>query len=143
MSVDTRVLIAGKVSVEAVVEALKTELGVVPTDNTRRETSYHIEDDIIYLSKTGEEKRVVGFISFEYKGERRNLFYYHTNIVFVSKENLELAIKLNNLNLAGEVTNLRLGYDDNAVEILTALAKRFNGYIDENDCDAHGYHKVE
>lgn len=35
MSVDTRVLIAGKVSVEAVVEALKTELGVVATDNTR------------------------------------------------------------------------------------------------------------
>lgn len=143
MREDTQVKIAGKVSVEAVIEALKTELGIEATDNTSTKTTQYDLDDTIYQGSETGVKSVAGIISFEYKGEQHDLFYYHTEFVFVSKESLEMAIKPNDMSLSSEVTYLTLGYNGNSVEIMTALAKHFDGYIDEDDCDEHGYHKVD
>ena len=144
MGVDTKVKIVGNVSVESVIEALKTELGIEATDHTETKI-YHYESgegDVIFLGEEDEEKCLSGFISFEYKGDKRNLHYLHSDIVWVDKYSLEQAIKHNAIELAGETTTLSLSSYGGAVEIMTALAKHFDGYIDENDCDDIYYHKV-
>lgn len=144
MGVDTKVRIVGNVSAESVVEALKTELGIEATSDIETTTRYYDNDDdeVVFLGEKGEEQLTMGNISFEYKGDKRNLFYWHSDMVWVDKPTVERAIKNNAIELIGETTTLSLSLYGDAVEIMTALAKHFDGYIDENDCDDIYYHKV-
>lgn len=43
----------------------------------------------------------------------------------------------------GLYTYLSLGFDSDAVEIMTKIAKEFGGYLDEQDTDGIPYKKVE
>lgn len=142
MGVVTNVKLVGNISVESIVEYLENTLGLTINANiTNRKNYMEGYEDVIFLNEEGVVSEIEGFLNFNYKGDKRNLFYSHKDIVWFNKEEMTTNIINNVQELNGETTWLSLGYDENAVELLTKVASHFNGYIDENDCDDKYYHK--
>jgi hypothetical protein len=83
-----------------------------------------------------------GFIYFTSKeGNYRSLFYSYDNVNFY--ENLDYFSKLGLRDLVvSETTSLSLGYNEEAVEIMTEIVAEFGGWIDKDDCDDEPYEPV-
>lgn len=83
-----------------------------------------------------------GFISFNYNGEERALFYNYENIN--SYENLEHYTEYRLANMVrSETTFISLGYYGASVEIIKEIVAHFGGgWVDDNDCDDDPYYPV-
>lgn len=149
MSTDARVLLKGKISVRQVENFLKNQLGLEVSVNTDTRVYKHylmdsnIVDTTVYLGVEGVETVTSSMLNFTYKGAYCTLYYDYRDTVPVYKDIVELGISLGDMGIAGEVTRISSVSNEPHIEVMTALAKYFRGYIDENDCDEFGYHKVK
>lgn len=122
----------GKVGIEIV-----TKVGnkYIETDHRRK---YYIKD-----GEEGVEKLTSGFIHFASDGEIRSLHYFHHDTLWLDKNSFERNIKQGTPELNNEVTELSLGYNATAVEVMKKIAEFFGGYIQEDDCSGDWFYKVE
>lgn len=147
MSVDTNAKFLGKLDAEALLGFIKENIdpnaeSTIETEEREIYSKFH--DGIIFFGeKDGVEKLTSGFIHFAYNGEVRSLHYYHHDTLWLDKNSFERNIKQGTQELNGEVTQLSLGYNVTAVEIMKKIAEFFGGYIQENDCSGEWFHKVE
>lgn len=148
MGIDTIVKIPGKVESSKIFDFIKKNFDKNATNYVEskvqsdellkefRETKgYVVLGDELYFES--------GFISFDYKGERRNLFYFYANYYSFDNYTFKNNLHNNTRELNGDNTSLSLGATGYAVEILTQIAKEFGGYIDENDCDDEWFYIFE
>lgn len=149
MANDTKAAFIGHLPVVEVLTAL-TSLGVTvlssdvvlkeptvqPKTITVNGTSYPI------LYRKGENIRENGFIHLEFGDNIRSLFYHYDSRFILDPEEIERNLDRGLPEFNQPITTLSLGMDSDAVALLTQLARYFDGYIDEDDCDAHYYHKV-
>lgn len=147
MLVDTKAKFVGKLDADALLGFIKENIDP-NAENTietgEREIRSKFHDEIIFLGgKEGVEKLTIGFIHFAYNGEIRSLHYYHHDTVWLNKNSFEPNIKNGTPELNNEVTELSLGYDTTAVEVMKKIAEFFGGYIQEDDCSGEWFHKVE
>lgn len=147
MSVETKAKFVGKLDVEALLGFIKGNIypyieNTIETEKWTIDSKYH--DEIIFLGKEkGVEKLTSGFIYFTYNGEARSLHYSHRDTVWLDKDSFERNIKNGTPELNGEVTELSLGFNATAVEVMKKVVEFFGGYIQENDCSGEWFHKVE
>ena len=147
MGVDTKVEIPGKIESNKIFDFIKKNFDKNATNYVEskvqsdellkefRETKgYVVLGDELYFES--------GFSSFDYKGERRNLFYFYANYYHFENYTFKNNLHNNTRELNGDNTSLSLGATGYAVEILTKIAKEFGGYIDEDDCDDKWFYKV-
>ena len=147
MSGDTKAKFLGKLDAEALLSFIKEniDLNAESTIETEeREIHSKLHNEIIFLGgKEGVEKLTSGFIHFVYNGEICSLHYYHHDAVWLDKNSFERNIKNGTPELNNEVTELSLGYNVTAVEVMKKIAEFFGGYIQENDCSDKWFYKVE
>lgn len=147
MFVKTMAKFVGKLDANALLGFIKENIdpnaeSMIETEDRMIEPKYHAE--IIFLSgKKGIVNRISGFINFTYNGKRCSLYYLHHDSVWLEKYTFKQNIKQGTQELNGEVTQLSLGYNVTAVEIMKKIAEFFGGYIQENDCSGKWFHKVE
>lgn len=147
MSVDTKAKFLGKLDADALLGFIKENIdpnaeSTIETEEREIHSKYH--DEVIFLGKkNGVENMTSGFIHFTYNGEIRSLYYLHRDIIWVEKDSFEQNIKQGTPELNGEVTQLSLGYNATAVEVMKKIVEFFGGYIQENDCSGKWFHKVE
>ena len=155
MANDTKVVIPGRVTVEKLIEGLNwlsrfpiSENEVIKNDvelkefNTRPKTKTlgGVPCPIIYCNN--ENLHEYGFITVLFRGEYRQLFYHYDSRFILDPEEIERNINKGYPEFNRDFTTLSLGMDQNAIDLLTEVARYFNGYIDEDDCDSMFYHKV-
>ena len=146
MGVDTIVKIPGKIESNKIFDFIKEHFDKnAVSDVQARVQSQELLDSLKesnYVILGTEVIFESGFIHFQYKEEKRSLFYFYENgfgfDAYTFKNNLDA----NTRELNGDNTSLSLGATGYAVEILTKIAKEFGGYIDENDCDDKWFYKV-
>lgn len=144
MGINTNVKIIGKLPIIDLVPFIKKEISKDITISIEKEEHFFdTRSDIVFLGIDGVEKRVVGWIHFVYNGKNRSLFYLYKDTFWFDKSEILSNIKNNTPELNGETTYLSLGFDEDAVEIMTKIAKEFNGYLDEEDTDEIPYKKVD
>lgn len=147
MSVDTKAKFLGKLDAEALLSFVKENIdpnaeSTIETEEREIYSKFH--DGIIFFGeKEGVEKLTSGFIHFAHNGEIRSLHYYHHDTVWLDKNSFERNIKQGTPELNNEVTELSLGFNETAVEIMEKIAEFFEGYIKEKSCSYDGFHKVE
>lgn len=147
MSVDTNAKFLGKLDAEALLGFVKENIdpnaeSTIETEERKIYSKFH--DGIIFFGeKDGVEKLTSGFIHFAYNGEVRSLHYYHHDTLWLDKNSFERNIKNGTPELNNEVTELSLGYNVTAVEVMKKIAEFFGGYIQENDYSDKWFHKVE
>lgn len=147
MSVDTKAKFLGKLDVDALLGFIKENIdpnaeSTIETEERKIYSKFH--DGIIFLGgKDGVEKLTSGFIHFAYNGEVRSLHYYHHDTLWLDKNSFERNIKNGTQELNNEVTELSLGYNVTAVEVMKKIAEFFGGYIQEDDCSDKWFYKVE
>jgi len=107
-----------------------------PKTTTVNGTSYPI------LYRKGENVRENGFIHLEFGDDIRSLFYHYDSRLILDPEEIERNLDCGLPEFNQPITTLSLGMNPDAVTLLTQLARYFDGYIDEDDCDAYCYHKV-
>lgn len=107
-----------------------------PKTTTVNGTSY----PILYCK--GENVRENGFIHLEFGDDIRSLFYHYDSRLILDPEEIERNLDRGLPEFNQPITTLSLGRNPDAVTLLTQLARYFDGYIDEDDCDAYCYHKV-
>lgn len=147
MSVDTKAKFLGKLDAEALLGFIKENIdpNAESTIETKeRKVASKFYNEIIFLGKkNGVENMTIGFIHFAYNDEIRSLFYLHRDIIWVDKDNFEQNIKNGTPELNNEVTELSLGFNETAVEVMKKIAEFFEGYIKEKDCSDGWFHKVK
>ena len=144
MATSTNVKVIGKLPVDKLVSFIKEKISQNITISIEEEEQFFdTKSDIVFLSIAGIEKRDVGWIHFTYNGKNRSLFYLYKDTFWFDKLDILSNIKNNTPELNGEYTYLSLGFDSDAVEIMTKIAKEFGGYLDEQDTDNVPYKKVE
>ena len=147
MSVDTKAKFVGKLDAEALFGFIKENIdpnaeSTIETEERKVASKFH--NEIIFLGKkNGVENMTSGFIHFAYNDEIRSLFYLHRDIIWVDKDSFEQNIKNGTPELNSEVTELSLGYNVTAVEVMKKIAEFFGGYIQENDYSSEWFYKVE
>ena len=147
MAVDTKAEFVGKLDAEALLGFVKENIdpnaeSMIETEERTIGSKYH--DEIIFLGeKKGVENRTSGFIHFTYNGENRSLHYFHHDTLWLDKNSFERNIKQGTPELNNEVTELSLGYNATAVEVMKKIAEFFSGYIQEDDCSGDWFYKVE
>jgi hypothetical protein len=129
MSVDTKGRLKGYVDPEQVLNFIKQKY-----DNDAK-----IRKDITNYGKintTDENEWIVesAFIYFKGKEDNRQLSYYHSNQIDTSNYNYYCEKGLENL-VKTETTNISLGCNEEAKEIIKAIVVEFGGWYDANDCD--------
>lgn len=147
MSVNTKAKFLGKLDAEALLGFIKENIdpNVESTIETKeRKVASKFHDEIIFLGKkNGVENWTGGFIYFAYNDEIRSLHYFHHDTVWLDKKGFEQNIKNGTPELNSEVTELSLGFNETAVEVMKKIAEFFGGYIQEDDCSDKWFHKVE
>lgn len=144
MSTSTNVKVIGKLNVDKLVSFIKEQIsGNITISIEEEEHFFDTRSDIVFLGIDGIEKSDVGWIHFTYNGKNRSLFYLYKDTFWFDKLDILSNIKNNTPELNGEYTYLSLGFDSDAVEIMTKIAKEFGGYLDEQDTDNIPYKKVE
>jgi hypothetical protein len=144
MGIDTNVKIIGKLDVDQLVTFIKKEISEsITTSIEEEEQFFDTRSDIVFLGINGIEKRDVGWIHISYNGKNRSIFYLYKDTFWFSPQDIASNIKNGTPELNGLYTYLSLGFDSDAVEIMTKIAKKFGGYIDEQDTDNIPYKKVE
>lgn len=147
MSVDTKAKFLGKLDAEALLSFVKENIdpnaeSTIETEEREIYSKFH--DGIIFFGeKEGVEKLTSGFIHFAHNGEIRSLHYYHHDTVWLDKNSFERNIKQGTPELNNEVTELSLGFNETAVEVMKKIAEFFGGYVQENDCSDKWFYKVE
>lgn len=147
MSVDTKAKFLGKLDADALLGFIKENIdpnaeSTIETEERGIYSKFH--DGIIFLGeKDGVEKLTSGFIHFASNGEIRSLHYFHSDAIWIDKNNFGRNIKQGTPELNNEVTQLSLGYNVTAVEIMKKIAEFFGGYVQENDCSDKWFYKVE
>ena len=147
MSVDTKAKFVGKLDVDALLGFIKENIdpnaeSTIETEERKIYSKFH--DGIIFFGeKDGVEKLTSGFIHFAYNGEVRSLHYYHHDTLWLDKNSFERNIKNGTQELNNEVTELSLGYNATAVEVMKKIAEFFGGYVQEDDCSDKWFYKVE
>lgn len=147
MSVDTKAKFVGKLDAEALLVFIKENIdpnaeSTIKTEERTVALKFH--NEIIFLGKkNGVENMTIGFIHFAYNDEIRSLFYLHRDIIWVDKNSFEQNIKNGTPELNNEVTELSLGYNTTAVEVMKKIAEFFGGYIQEDDCSDKWFYKAE
>lgn len=143
MGISTNVKIVGKLDIDKLVSFIKEQISNNVTIGIEEEEHFFdTKSDIVFLGIEGIEKREVGWIYFTYNGKQRSLYYFHKDTFWFEKSKILSNIKNGTPELNGETTYLSLGFDSDAVEILTKIAKEFNGYLDGRDTDNVPYKKV-
>lgn len=149
MANETKMAFIGRLPVVEVLNALNS-LGVTvlnsdvilreptaqPKTTTVNGTSYPI------LYRKGENIRENGFIHLEFGDNIRGLFYHYDSHFILDPEEIERNLDRGLPEFNQPITTLSLGMDLDAITLLTQLARYFDGYIDEDDCDDYYYHKV-
>lgn len=144
MGIDTNVKIVGKLDVDQLVTFIKEEISESITISIEEEEQFFdTRSDIVFLGIDGIEKRDVGWIHISYNGKNRSIFYLYKDTFWFSPQDIASNIKNGTPELNGLYTYLSLGFDSDAVEIMTNIAKKFGGYLDEQDTDNIPYKKVE
>ena len=147
MSVDTKAKFLGKLDAEALLSFVKENIdpnaeSTIETEEREIYSKFH--DGIIFFGeKEGVEKLTSGFIHFAHNGEIRSLHYYHHDTVWLDKNSFECNIKQGTPELNNEVTELSLGFNETAVEVMKKIAEFFGGYVQENECSDKWFYKVE
>jgi hypothetical protein len=147
MSVDTKAKFLGKLDAEALLSFVKENIdpnaeSTIETEEREIYSKFH--DGIIFFGeKEGVEKLTSGFIHFAHNGEIRSLHYYHHDTVWLDKNSFERNIKQGTPELNNEVTELSLGFNETAVEVMKKIAEFFGGYVREDDFSHKWYYKVE
>ena len=147
MSVDTKAKFVGKLDAEALLVFIKENIdpnaeSTIKTEERTVALKFH--NEIIFLGKkNGVENWTGGFIYFAYNDEIRSLHYFHHDTVWLDKKGFEQNIKNGTPELNSEVTELSLGFNETAVEVMKKIAEFFGGYIQEDDCSDKWFHKVE
>lgn len=146
MTVDTKAKLIGKVSHEEIEAFLEKFTGSEVTNTVTREERNLIDyrNEIVFLGDKENcvIKQDLGFIHFTYKEEKRSMWYFYADGLWVDADKTRACIENRTPELIGETTELSLGFNDTAIEIMTALVEHFGGYIDENDCDDVWYKRV-
>jgi hypothetical protein len=142
MGVDTKGRLIGRVCSEDILNFIKQRYDVNATSRVKREDiEYKIDWEHI---KYGEDVpyRDCGFINFKTtNGNNRNLWYHYTNIN--SLENLKFYKEYDLEDMVRtETTDINLGHNSEAIEIIKDLAIEFGGWVDENDCDDKEYYPI-
>jgi hypothetical protein len=144
MGVDTRGKLKGHILPEDILNFIK--------QNIDCKAKMRIKTSVNKLTKCDDIKEIYddskywitnyGFIYFISKdGNYRSLFYCYNNVNH--QEDFDYYSKLGLKDLAtSETTSLVLGYDEEAVEIMTEIVTEFGGWIDKNDCDDEPYEPV-
>ena len=147
MSVDTKAKFAGKLDTDALLGFVKENIdpnAESTIETVEREIHSRLHNEIIFLGKkSGVEKLTSGFIHFASDGEIRSLHYFHHDTLWLDKNSFERNIKQGTPELNNEVTELSLGYNATAVEVMKKITEFFGGYIQENNCSGEWFHKVE
>lgn len=149
MSVETKGLINGKVYPVQIVEFLRERYD--RNANAKiDETSY---DSLRKYGKVFYSTNCVptiksGFITFEYNGRARSMFYIYEN--YNAYENLDYYKEFEEdypgitKAVTGEYTKIWLGHDEDAINIISEIIANFGGgWIDKNDCDDIPYVPIE
>lgn len=147
MLVDTKAKFVGKLDVDALFSFIREEIdpNAESTIETVEKKIYsNVHNGIIFFGgEEGVEKLTSGFIHFASDGEIRSLHYFHHDTLWLDKNSFERNIKQGTPELNNEVTELSLGYNVTAVEVMTKVVEFFGGYIQENNCSGEWFHKVE
>lgn len=139
MSVDTKGEIKGLVKWEDILNYIKQKYDFEAKANISREYLAKLSNlkQCYVLNEHSESEEWnyldCGFISFNYCGESRMLFYYYNNVRSLKSTNPnETEIEC----LEIETTSVSLGYWGGSVKIITDIVANFGGgWIDSNDCD--------
>lgn len=145
MGVDTKVNLLGYVKPDDIYQYILQNIDKDAKINVSRKTFGRIEDvNYVYdaYDKTGNINHITGFISFQYNGNPRNIFYHYENVN--THENIEYysSVGLDEMVLS-EKTSLILGCNDDAIHIMKEIVSYFGGWLDENDCDEDEYYFVK
>ena len=144
MSVNTHGKLVGRICHEEVLNFIREKIDNNAISRVSKSTAGKLSEYDWIKEVYGDSETwdtYSGFISFEYNGNNRNLFYMYSNIN--SYENLEYYAPLGLSDMVkSETTYLSLGQDDDAVEIIKMIVGHFGGWIDENDCDNEPYYPV-
>lgn len=149
MANDTKVAIPGRITVDEVINALeslgvfviKTEVEV--KENTSRPKTTKVGDvacPIVYRDNANFKE--YGYIDIFVNGVDRSIFYHYNSQFVLDPEEFERNLDRGLVEFNQSMTTLSLGMNPDAVSLLTQLARYFDGYIDEDDCDDYYYHKV-
>lgn len=139
MGVDTYGRIKGKINHEDIINYIRQKIDPnVKGDIKVSDYGNVSEKDFIKETYDNSGRWIItsGFICFKSKnGNNRSLFYFYQNcnhyenLEYYEGTELEPMIK-------SETTNINLGCNDEAVEIITEIVKYFGGgWVDKNDCD--------
>lgn len=149
MANDTKMAFLGHLSVDEVLNALNfLGVSVLKTDvevkqNKSRPKTTKVGDivcPIVYRDNVNFKE--YGYIHIFVHGVNRSIFYHYNSQFILDPEDFERNLDRGLPEFNQPVTTLSLSMDSDAVTLLTQLARYFDGYIDEDDCDAHYYHKV-
>lgn len=147
MSVGTKGKFLGELDTEALLSFIKENIdpnaeSTIETEERKIHSKLH--DGVIFLGeKEGVEKLTSGFIHFACNEEIRSLHYFHHDTVWLDKNSFEKNIKQGTPELNNEVTELSLGFNATAVEVMKKIAEFFGGYVQEDDCSGEWFYKVE
>ena len=134
MSVDTKVRLKGCVEIEAILEFVRNKFDANADIFMKSITEY--DDDVVrefykkgIIADSYAEKPYImsGYVVFNYNNSKRMMFVSYDSLNF--SENMVNA----------ETTFLNLGYNDDAVKIMTEIVKAYGGWIDYNDSDDEEY----
>lgn len=129
MGIDTNVKIVGKLDIDQLVTFIKEQISESITISIEEEEQFFdTRSDIVFLGIDGIEKRDVGWIHISYNGKNRSIFYLYKDTFWFSPQDIASNIKNGTPELNGLYTYLSLGFDSDAVEIMTKIAKKFGGY---------------
>lgn len=139
MSVDTKVLLKGKVEPEAILNYIRETFDANATMSSVNRTVYHDFDKHTQAKYDDEiQYSLYTMIYFTVNGEKRMMSYQYCN--WNSYENLDYYTDLGLEDMVkSETTYLSLGMWGESINILTNIVKAFGGWIDYNDCDDEPY----
>mgnify|MGYP000636605605 CR=1 FL=1 len=147
MAVGTVAKFAGKLDTDALLGFVKENIdpnAESTIETVEREIHSRLHNEIIFLGKkSGVENTTSGYIHFDYNGEIRSLHYFHHDTVWLDKNSFEKNINQGTPERNSDVTQLSLGYNATAIEIMKKIAEFFGGYVQEDDFSGEGFYKVE
>lgn len=122
MSAETKVILEQSIELPDLVEYLNTVSDC--------EVASCSEVDMMF------EGCKTAFIRLTYKMNGRSLFWMNRKVIYTVHK------KSGNTEDITSNTYLSLFSNENAIDLLTKIAKHYGGYLNENDCDENQYVEV-
>jgi hypothetical protein len=145
MSVDTKVRLKGYVEIEAILEFVRNKFDANADIFMKSITEY--DDDVVkefyekgIIADSYAEKPYImsGYVVFNYNNSKRMMFVSYDSLNFSENLKFYKSVGLEDM-VNAETTFLNLGYNDDAVKIMTEIVKAYGGWIDYNDSDDEEY----